>query len=152
MSGSIGVAAHNAGDLFESRSLTYNIGPKISWTIFDGFARNAALASARENMRIAAESYELAVMTAVEEADNAMVTYSGQYRAVISLEKVVEQSQRELDLSLDLYKQGLTDFLSVAQAQINLLQYTDELANAQGTASSQLIRIYKALGGGWIQN
>ncbi len=103
-------------------------------------------------MRIAAESYELAVMTAVEEADNAMVTYSGQYRAVISLEKVVEQSQRELDLSLDLYKQGLTDFLSVAQAQINLLQYTDELANAQGTASSQLIRIYKALGGGWIQN
>ncbi len=152
LSGSIGVAAHNAGDLFESRSLTYNIGPKISWTIFDGFARNAALASARENMRIAAESYELAVMTAVEEADNAMVTYSGQYRAVISLEKVVEQSQRELDLSLDLYKQGLTDFLSVAQAQINLLQYTDELANAQGTASSQLIRIYKALGGGWIQN
>lgn len=149
LDGSIGVAAHNGGDLFKGHSLTYSIAPKISWTIFDGFARNAALASARENMHIASENYDLTVMTAIEETNNAMATYNGYIRTIGALEKVVEQSRKELDLSLDLYKQGLSDFLSVAQAQINLLRYADELVSAKGSAAGQLIRIYKALGGGW---
>lgn len=147
--GSIGVAAHNGGDLFKGHSLTYTVAPKISWTIFDGFARNAALAYARENMHIASENYDLVVMTAIEETNSAMATYNGYIRTIDALEKVVEQSKRELDLSLDLYKQGLSDFLSVAQAQINLLKSADELVSAKGSAAGQLVRIYKALGGGW---
>lgn len=149
LDGSIGVAAHDIGDLFRSHSMTYSIAPKVSWTIFDGFARNAALASARENMRIAADNYDLAVMTALEEANNAMANYNGYLHTIDALEKVVEESKKELDLSLDLYKQGLSDFLSVAQAQINLLEYADKLTSAKGSAAVQLVRIYKALGGGW---
>ena len=149
ISGSVGVAAHRPGDLFEHRSLTYAIAPKLSWTIFDGMARNAAQASARQNMEMAVESYNLTLMTAVQEVDNAMVAYTGQLKAIASLEKVVEQAQEEMTLSLDLYKQGLEGFLSVAQAQITFLQYADEPTAARGNAAVCLVRLYKALGGGW---
>lgn len=149
LDGSVGVAAHRPGDMFKSRSLTFSIAPKLSWTVFDGMARNAALASAREEMEAAADTYNLTVMTAVQEVENAMVTYAGQLRSIARLEEVVEHAQEQMTLSLDLYKQGLSDFLSVAQAQITLLQYTDSLTAARGSAAASLITLYKALGGGW---
>lgn len=149
LEGSIGVASHNIKDLFDSRSFQYSVTPKISWTIFDGLARNASLASARESMMIAIDNYNLSLLTAIQEADNAMVTYTGQLRAIRSLEVVVEQAKEEMDMSLDLYKQGLSDYLNVAQAQITYLQYADQLMNAKGDADTDLVSLYKALGGGW---
>lgn len=149
LEGSIGVASHNIKDLFDSHSFQYSVAPKISWTIFDGLARNASLASARESMMIAIDNYNLSLLTAIQEADNAMVTYTGQLRAIQSLEVVVEQAKEEMDMSLDLYKQGLSDYLNVAQAQITYLQYADQLMNAKGDADTDLVSLYKALGGGW---
>ena len=52
-------------------------------------------------------------------------------------------------LSLDLYKQGLEGFLSVANAQVSLLEYTDQLTVARGNAAADLVSLYRALGGGW---
>lgn len=149
LDGSVGVAAHDIGDMFTRRSITYSITPRLSWTIFDGMARNASLATAREQMQIAIDNYNLTILTAVEETDNALSDYTGQLRTIASLETVVQRAQKEMDLSLDLYKQGLSDFLSVAQAQITLLEYTDRLVAARGNAATALITLYKALGGGW---
>ena len=78
-----------------------------------------------------------------------MVAYTGQIRSIASLETVVDQAREQMDLSLDQYKQGLEDVLSVAQAQITFLQYADQLTAARGEAMADLISLYKALGGGW---
>lgn len=147
--GSVGVAAHKPGDLAHHNAITYSVAPRLSWTIFDGMARNAALASAKQQMLIAIDNYNLTLMTAAQEVENAMASYLGDLRTIASLEKVVTQAQKEVDMSLDLYKQGLSDFLSVAQAQITVLQYADQLATAHASASTSLIALYKALGGGW---
>lgn len=147
--GSVGVASHRPGDMFNHRSLTYSVAPKISWTIFDGLARNSALASARENMKIAVDRYNLAVLTAVGEAETALASYTGQIASIAALEKVVEDAKEQVILSVDLYKQGLVDFLSVANAQISYLQYSDQLAEARGKAAISLVTLYKSLGGGW---
>lgn len=152
LEGSIGLQSRNIKDFFDSGSFTYSIAPKISWTIFDGLARNAALASARENMHIAIDSYNLALLTAVQEADNAMASYSGQLRTINSLEEVVAQAKEQMDMSLDLYKQGLSDYLNVAQSQITYLQYADQLVSAKGEADTDLVNLYKAIGGGWNNN
>ena len=149
LTGSVGLASHNIGDLVDGRSFTYAIAPKLSWTVFDGLARNARLASARENLALTVDQYKLTLLTAVEEVDNAMVAYTGQIRSIASLETVVDQAREQMDLSLDQYKQGLEDFLSVAQAQITFLQYADQLTAARGEAMADLISLYKALGGGW---
>lgn len=147
--GRIGYDSHNIGHLFDSRSLSYSVAPTISWTIFDGMARNAALASAREDMQVSVEQYNQTMMTAYEEVSNAMAAYTGQLHTIEYLTTVVERAQQQMDLSLDLYKQGLEGFLSVANAQVTLLEYTDQLTVARGNAAADLVNLYRALGGGW---
>lgn len=149
LNGSIGVSSHKLNNLFKGRSVNYTIAPTLSWTIFDGFSRSAALASAKENLKMEVNSYNLTVMTAINEVENAMANYNAEIETIKLLEKVVEQSKEQLDLSLDLYKQGLVGFLNVAQAQSSYLQYSDQLAMAHGQVCYALVNLYKALGGGW---
>lgn len=107
------------------------------------------MASARQQMEIGIESYNNTVMTAVEEADNAITTYAGTLRNLDILEEVVAQSRKSLDLSLDLYKRGLSPFNNVVTAQMNLLEYQNSVVTAGGNALTALITLYEALGGGW---
>lgn len=150
--GSIGWQAHDAGKWFNSNSLTYNIAPKLSWTIFDGMARNAALATAKENMLISIDNYNQTLLTAVQEVESAMQTYTCTMKSIAYYQKVVAQAEEAFRLSIDLYKQGLSDFTNVADAQMNFLQYSDALTEAEGQAATQLINLYRALGGGWDIN
>ena len=59
------------------------------------------------------------------------------------------QKQETLQLSVELYKQGLTQFQSVLDAQRSLLSYQDNLVRTQGYSLTSLVQLYKALGGGW---
>lgn len=147
INGSIGVAAHNAKDLFNNNSMQYNIAPTLSWTIFDGLSRKYALNEAKEQMQIGIKSYNMTVMTAVQEVDNAIYHYSSTLRAIDSYDEVLKQSAESLELSVDLYKQGLTPFTNVVDAQINTLTYANSLISAKGQALTALIALYKALGG-----
>ena len=147
LNGSIGVAAHDAGDLFKDNSFEYSISPTLSWTLFDGLARKYAVNEAKEQMKIGIDNYNMTVMTAVQEVDNAMVSYTSCLRAIESYEKVLKQSTESFDLSVDLYKQGLTPFTNVVDAQINTLTYANSLIAAKGEALVALINLYKALGG-----
>ena len=149
LTGSFGVESHKLGKLFKGRSITYSIAPRLSWTIFDGLARNARVASARDEMEIAIGQYNLTLMTATQEVQSAMAQYRADLQAIDALEKVVASAKEELDLSLDQYKQGLEGFYNVASAQITFLQEADQLAAARGQAAAAAVTLYKALGGGW---
>lgn len=149
ITGSIGTQARDAKDLFKRNSFTYTVAPVLSWTLFDGFARRAATAEAREQLSTAVDNYNLTVLTAVEETDNAMSAYVHYLNYIRSINDVVEQSQEAEKLSLDLYKGGLTAFTNVVDAQLNLLTYQNSLVVAQGEALTALVSLYKALGGGW---
>lgn len=147
----IGTEAHRFGDLFGSHSLTYSVTPTLSWTLFDGFGRHYATVAAREQMRAQIENYNMAVISAIEEARNAICGYKADILYIQSIEKVVEASRESVDLSLDLYKQGLSQFSNVVDAQLNLLTYQNTLVEAHGDALSSLVNIYKALGGNYQQ-
>ena len=149
LNGSIGTAAHNIGNLFDKRSYSYSIAPTLSWTIFDGMSRNAAVKQAKEQMQMGIDNYNFTVLTAVQEVETAMSTYSNDVDYIANLEKVVEEAHEALKLSIDSYKQGLTDFINVTNAQITLLQSANTLVVAQGQALSDLVSLYEALGGGW---
>ncbi len=149
LNGTIGTSAHKAGDLFERQSVTYSISPTLSWTMFDGLQRKYNLASAREQLQLGIDNYNSTLITAVSEVDNAISTYLSALSNISSIENVVAESQRSLDLSVDLYKRGLSPFSNVATAQISLLQYQDQEVVAKGDALAALVSLYKALGGGW---
>ena len=149
LQGSIGTSAHRAGDLFKNQSFTYTIAPTLSWTIFSGLSRKYAVAAARQQMEMMIDSYNQTVLSAVQETDNAMAAYHSALEQIDALEKVVDASSKSFDLSIDLYKKGLSSFTNVADAQINLLTYTNSLLVAKCNALISLVNLYEALGGGW---
>ena len=151
LNGTIGVGAHEINDMFKNNSLTYSIAPTLSWTLFDGFARKAAVSEAKEQMKIGIENYNQTVMTAIQEVDNAMLSYSAALHAIDSYTNVINQCDESFHLSVDLYKEGLTAFTNVVDSQINSLTYANTLISARGNAFISLIDLYKALGGSPIE-
>lgn len=149
LNGSVGTMAHDGKNLFKHNSLTYSIAPALSWTIFDGLYRQGALASARQMMQMGIDNYNLTVLTAYQEVDNAMTAYVNTLRSIEITSEVLRESQKSFDMSVDLYKRGLTPFTNVVDAQLNMLQYSDQHVVAQGKALQALVNLYKALGGGF---
>lgn len=149
LTGNVGVSAPRPADMFTDQGFSYSIAPTLSWTLFDGFERRAAVGAARDQMEADMASYNYTVMTAYNEVAGAIDAYTNAVKQIALYEQCVEVSGEFLDKSLDLYTQGLTQYTNVATAQIDLLNYTNDLLVARGTALSSLITLYKALGGGF---
>ena len=147
--GSVGYASKDFKDLTKHKSFTYEIAPALSWTIFSGGKLVNATKSARAQLDEAIDQFNQTVLTAVQETDNAMTAYRSSIKQIVALREVRNQGQETLTLSIDLYKQGLTPFQNVLDAQRSLLSYENQLVQARGNSLLQLIALYQALGGGW---
>ena len=149
VTGSIGFASGEMKSLFRSRSLTWEIAPAIKWNIFSGGERINATREARATLDASIASFNNTVLTAMQEVEDAMSQYKGSVEQIVSLREAVNQNIETLALSLELYKQGLTEYQNVLDAQRTLLTYQDYLVQAQGSSLIYLIKLYEALGGGW---
>lgn len=149
INGSFGFEARDPSDLFKSSSIYYSVEPTLSWTLFNGFGRRAAVAQARANMELAIDQYRQTVLSSVSEVENALSSLITARQYVVDLEEVVASAKREVDLSLVQYRTGLTLFTPVAQALTSYLQYDDELVEARAEESQAIISLYRALGGGF---
>lgn len=149
LNASIGTAAHRFGDLFKHDALTFSVAPTLSWTIFAGMSRKYAVAQAKEQMMIGIDNYNLTVSQAAAEVDNAVTAYRNSLQRTGLLNAVLEESIKSFDYSMDQYKQGLSSFLNVVDAQINILNYSNQLTQERGATQQSVIQLYKTLGGGW---
>lgn len=127
----------------------FSIGPSVSLPIFTGgkIRSNVAVQTAR--MKQAEAAYESTVLTALEETDNALVNFDNEKERRNRLQEVVRASQTALDMALVQYKVGLADFLTVLDSERTLAANQDQLAQSQVGVITNLISLYKALGGGW---
>lgn len=148
LEGSAGTEAHRAGDLFGRHSFYWQVTPTLSWTMFSGFARKYNLVSAREAMQEAIDSYNLTVMNAVGEADNAFNSYAAALRHIEAVQQLCVQNQEALTLAVDRYKNSLSPMTDVVDAQLNALSGESELVQSQASALLALVQLYEALGGG----
>ncbi len=148
LSGSIGTSAHKVNDLFGDNSLEYSIAPTLSWTVFDGLSRRNNVAEARLQLEAATDSYNMTLLTAVEEVDNALTSYKAALERSRLMREVLEQSAKSYNLSVDLYKDGLADFINVVNSQVTYLENQTALAEAEGNVYAAQVAIYEALGGG----
>ena len=147
--GSIGYSAAAGGNLFKSGSDFYSWGPQFQWKIFEGGRIKAQIEVAGYQAEQALLTYQQTVLSALGEVQNTIVSYVQQRNRVAALDRTVRSSRRTLELAIRLYKDGLQDFQPVLDAQRTLFQYEDQLAQARGNAASNLVLLYKALGGGW---
>ena len=146
---SAGTEAHSARKLFGDGSFTYTVAPTLSWTVFDGFARKYNIVSAREQLHSAVDNYNFTLLTAVQEADNALSTYFSYVKYIKALDDVVGAAKEYDFRALDNYKNGLSPYINVANAQMSYLEDMNTLIVAKGNALNALVSLYKAIGGGW---
>jgi multidrug efflux system outer membrane protein len=147
--GTIGLESLSSKDFFEWASRKWSFGPNVSWNIFDGGAirQNIKVQTARQEQALI--QYESAVLNAQEEVENILVAFAKEQRRRESLAKATEAARRADLLATDRYQAGLVDFSNVLIAQLSLVSFQDELVQSDGAVTTNLIRLYKALGGGW---
>lgn len=149
ISGDIGVASKELDNLFTKPSLVWQIAPVMKWTIFNGGQRAAAVASAKASLQSSVDNYNLVVLTALQEVENAISGYKNSMKETVELRSAVAEAQKSFELSIDLYKMGLSAFINVVDAQQSLLTYQTALVASEGNTLLSLIQLYQAVGGGW---
>jgi NodT family efflux transporter outer membrane factor (OMF) lipoprotein len=149
LTGAAGFQSVSVSDWFTGGSSFWSVGPTIQWRIFDGgrIRANVRVQNARQEQALAA--YEQTMLTAFEDVENALVAYANEQNRRESLTDAVTSSTKSLDLADKLYANGLTDFLHVLDAERSLYAAQDALAQSDQTISTDLVTLYKALGGGW---
>jgi multidrug efflux system outer membrane protein len=149
LSGSIGLEALSLSNLPSSGTWSLSGGPRITWAIFRGGAirQNIEVQSALQEQALI--QYEATILGALEEVENALVAYAEVQQRRQSLSEATQAAQKAVDLAQHKYQAGLTDFNNVLDAQRSLLSFQEQLAQSEGTVTSNLVRLYKALGGGW---
>jgi NodT family efflux transporter outer membrane factor (OMF) lipoprotein len=110
----------------------------------------------RANIRVqdarqeqALRQYEKAVLTAVEEVENALSAHTHEARRLTTLHATVAANRRALDLATERYTGGLENFLSVLDAQRAVYAAEDNMVQSETNVIVALIAVYKSLGGGW---
>jgi NodT family efflux transporter outer membrane factor (OMF) lipoprotein len=147
--GSIGLEALSLDNLFLAGSRTHSMGPSITWPVFDAgtIRKNIEAQSALQEQAFI--QYEAAILKALEEVENALVAYAEEQSRRQSLNKATEAARRAVELVQKQYSSGLIEFSNVLIAQRSLLSLQDQLAVSEGGVTSNLIALYKSLGGGW---
>jgi NodT family efflux transporter outer membrane factor (OMF) lipoprotein len=146
--GTLALEAPN-GDLFKGSNLAYSFGPQVRWSIFDGGRIRSQVHAEEAATRAALHIYEQTVLKALEETEDSMAAFANEKDRIKSLETASTSARKSVDLVMELYKSGLTDFQNVLNMELALLTQEDQLASSRGLISIDLVRIYKALGGGW---
>jgi outer membrane protein TolC len=149
LTGSIGLESLQASTLFDSDSGKYSIIPGIRWPIFysGSIRNNIKIQEAVQEQYLYA--YETEVLNAVQEVRDALINYRKEKERSASLRDAVEAARAAEELAQDQYRNGLSDFNNVLDAQRSLLSFQEKLAVSEGMVSQNTVRLYKALGGGW---
>ncbi|HWB52984.1 MAG TPA: TolC family protein, partial [Tepidisphaeraceae bacterium] len=147
--GSLGLQSSKTNNLGDWNSRYFNIGPSVSWPIFDAGRLNAMVHVRSAQQEQALLHYRQTVLNALREVEDAMIALHTERQRSRSLHQSEQADAQSAQLAEDLYRRGLTDFLTVLDAQHRLYQSQDALARSQANVTTDAIALYKALGGGW---
>lgn len=149
LTGLVGLQSISASDFFTSGSRYFSVGPTISWRLFEGGRLRANIAVQDAVTEQALYGYENAVLTGLRDVEDALIAYGKERLRHDALVDAVEQTQRSVVLSRDLYVHGLGTYLAVLDAQRAQYGSEDSLVQSDQALVVDLLATYKALGGGW---
>jgi outer membrane protein, multidrug efflux system len=149
ITGSLGFESSQFHQLFNLYSRYFSIGPSVTWPIFNAgqIEYNVQVESSLE--RQAFINYESTVLTGFQEVEDSLIAYAKEQDRRAELQDAVVADQKAVDLTQSLYKEGLDTFLDVLTTQQTLLTAQETLVSSEQSVSTDLITLYKALGGGW---
>jgi outer membrane protein, multidrug efflux system len=147
ITGSIGYQSDDPDTFFDGSFWT--LGPSVLWHLFASGSLRAGVEVQKALQEQELISYQKNVLGALQEVENALVASSNEHAHRRALVAAVAANRRAVDLAEKLYTEGLTDFINVLQAQQALFSTEDALVQSTTSVSTNLVALYKALGGGW---
>jgi multidrug efflux system outer membrane protein len=149
LTGSGGLLSRDLINLFDTRGFAWNLGAQFAVPIFDGGEIRNKIKVAESQQRQATLIYEQVVRNAFREVSDSLVDYSKSHEYRIQQESLVDNLQKQSDLADARYKGGKSSYLEVLVTEIQFFQAKLDLAKSQQAELLSIIKLYKALGGGW---
>jgi outer membrane protein TolC len=140
------------GSLLEWGSRSFSAGAALDWPIFDGGRRRASVEIRNTRQEQAAIGYRKAVLTALQDVEDALARIDGDRRQIADLEHSLSSAARAEHIALTRFRGGLVTLADVLQAQQRRLSLEDQLIKARGAWSLDTVALVKALGGGWQED
>lgn len=149
ISGSLGWQALSIASLGGSGSLVRSLAGSLAATLFDGGRIRNRIAVQNAVQEQALIAYEKSMLTAFEDVENALTAYAMGRERVDARQKAADSARNANALARTLYQAGSADFQKVLDTDRTRLTAEDGLASADADLLTAVIRLYKALGGGW---
>ncbi|HTT04670.1 MAG TPA: efflux transporter outer membrane subunit [Steroidobacteraceae bacterium] len=149
LTGSLGSASTQLSGLLGHGSQEWTFEPSISLPIFAGGANVANLDLARVEKNVAIAQYQETIQTAFRDVSNALAARGTFEQQILAEEHLVDAANMAYQLSLQLFRQGVANFLSVLDSQVTLYQAQQTLIAIRLARLQNLVALYTALGGGW---
>ena len=149
LAGSIGLESLAFHNLFTVGARTATAAADAAWTLIDGGRIEQGIAVQTAKQEQALNLYKATVLTAFLDVENALVANANERTRRRALEEAMKSGQSAFELARDQYSSGLANFQTVLDAQRSLLSVQTQCATSDAEVTSNMIRLYKALGGGW---
>jgi outer membrane protein TolC len=124
-------------------------GPSVYWPLLDFGTLDAKVDIADLQTHELLVSYKQAILTAVQQVDDAVASYRASQQRLRDLDRALVAGRRSTKLATERYDRGLTDYLNVLDAERQEFDLEEQYVSTEQTAAEQLVALYKALGGGW---
>lgn len=151
LSGSLDLTGLTLGALTSgAATLTNTLLASISIPLLDGGSGAAQVQAQSAALDQAHASYKAALLNALKEVEDALIALQGEQTRLVRLQDAATAAEHAALLAQQRYASGLIDFQTVLQTQRTLLTTQDNVASSQSTLSANQVRLYQALGGGWL--
>ena len=142
----------DASDFTDWGSRQWSVGPSLQLPLFDGGRRRAVVELRELQQQEAAVNYQRTVLRAWHEIDTMLSSYAAEQRRHQELAIAVSASKDAFDIAQLRYERGLTSNLVALDAQRTWLQAQRAYSDSSTTIATQLVALYKSLGGGWEES
>jgi len=149
LSGFLNLQGDTVNSLFDWTNRLLSFGPQASWPLFDSNRVGASIEQQKALEEQAFITYQQTVLTALQEVEDALAASKHEEERRKSLQQAVQANRKAVELAITLYIAGQTDYLNVLQAQRSLYSSEDSLSQSELAMATNLVSLYKALGGGW---
>lgn len=149
LTGSFGFASRELDQLFTDNAFgAWSYTPELVLPLFQGGKNRANLGLSKVQKEILVTTYHKSIHQAFKEVADELITRKTLKTQIDAQQALVDAYQESYDLSDTRYKQGIDRYLNVLDAQRSLLAAQQELITLEKQSLSNLVNLYKALGGG----
>lgn len=148
----LGLSVSSAGpaaDFGRKDTMSWSMGPLISWTIPNTGIAQARIAEAEASTRGALAKFDGTVLTALRETETALGTYARELDRRAALQASRDESAKVAAQARQLYKNGRTAYLDALDAERSLAASDAALAASEAQLADDQVVLFMALGGGW---